>query len=110
MSAWASAQQEWTPEDVRQAAREAQHSREITCIFAAEVGGGGFNPYVVHSDPRIIGPGGLATFGLLPQFRSRGYDDPFNPYQVAAYIDAVIDGGGGSAWPYLLSSLDTGRC
>ena len=109
-AAWASAQQQWTPDDVREAAREARHSREITCIFTVEVGGHGFNPYTPHGDAGVIGPGGLSSFGLLPQFQSRGYDDPYNPYQVASYIDSVLDEGRGGNWPYLKAWLDAGRC
>jgi len=105
-----SAQQLWTSDDVRQAAVSARHSREIMCIFMVEIGGSGFNPYTPHADSRIVGPGGLSSVGLMPQFRTRGYDDPINPYQVAAYIDSVLDDGGGGNWPYLKSWIDTGRC
>ena len=109
-AAWASAQQQWTPDDVREAAREARHSREVMCIFAVEIGGHGFNPYTPHADAGVIGPGGLSSAGLLPQFRSRGYDDPYNPYEVATYIDSVLDQGGAGNWPYLRAWLDAGRC
>ena len=37
----ASAQQIWTADDVRQAAINARHTREIMCIFTVEIGGGG---------------------------------------------------------------------
>jgi len=106
----ASAQQQWTSDDVRQAAREARHQREVTCIFTVEVGGAGFNPYTPHGDAGVVGPGGLSASGLLPHFRSRGYDDPFNPYQVATYIDTAIDEGRGGNWPYLRTWLEAGRC
>jgi hypothetical protein len=75
-----------------------------------EVGGLGFNPYAPHSDPAIVGPGGLSASGLLPHFRSRGFDDPYNPYQVSTYIDSALDDGRGSNWPYLRSLIESGRC
>ena len=107
---WAWAQQQWTSDDVRQAARNARHVREVTCIFTVEVGGSGFNPYTPHSDDRIVGPGGLSSVGLLSQFRTRGYDDPYSPYEVAAFIDTVLDDGNGGNWPYLKTWIETGRC
>lgn len=100
---------------MKQAAQEARHSREITCIFRAEVGGYGFDPYVPHTDAGVFGPGGLATYGLLPEFTrwtaARGEDpNRYSPYQVARYIDWVLDEGRGRNWPYLASWLASGRC
>lgn len=100
----------WTAVDVHQAADTARHSREVTCIFQAEIGGVGFNPYAPHGDERIYGPGGLASNGLLPQFTAWGYEDRYDPYEVAEYIDRVLDEGRGQNWPYLSGRLRSGAC
>jgi hypothetical protein len=46
-----------------------------------------------HGDGRTFGPGGLAEYGLLPEFYRRSFSDPFNPFQVADYLDGVADDG-----------------
>jgi hypothetical protein len=102
--------QGFTAEDVHEAARQARNQREVTCIFRAEIGGVHYNPYAPHSDPLNQGPGGLRTNGLMPQFYAWGYIDHYNPYEVADYIDRVIDQGRHSNWPYLRSYLNSGRC
>lgn len=104
------ATQTFTPDDVHTAALQSAHPREIACIFKAEIGGVGYNPYAVHSDPANQGPGGLRTNGLLPQFRAWGYTDHYDPYQVAEYIDRVLAEQRHSNWPYLRSYLNDGRC
>lgn len=105
-----SQQPAWTPDDVRAAGAQARHAREVTCIFRAEVGGVGWDPYARHTDAGVFGPGGLATYGLLPQFFAYGYEDRYSPYEVADYIDRVLDDGRGSNWPYLRGYLASGRC
>lgn len=108
--------QVWTAEDVHIAAADSQHSREVTCIFKHEIGGVGYNPYAIHSDPNVYGPGGLASFGLLNEFTRftsarNEIADRYNPYQVANYIDYVLDTPSRqSNWPYLRTALATGRC
>lgn len=103
-------EQRWTADDVRAAMAQAQHPRELRCIFTAEIGGVGFNPYAVHGDAGVYGPGGLATYGLLPQFYAYGYGDRYSPYEVADYIDQVLDEGRGGNWPYLRGRLASGVC
>lgn len=90
----------FSPDDVLAAARQARHP-QVATIFRFEIGGFGYDPYVQHSDHRCFGPGGLCSYGLLPDFRNRGYQDPHNPYAVAEYIDGVLDRGGYRNWPYL---------
>lgn len=83
----------WTRDDVLVASSQARHSAAIACIFRYEVGGVGYDPYAIHMDSRVYGPGGLAAFGLLPEFNRRGFTDPYSPYEVAAYLDQVADEG-----------------
>ena len=93
--------QSFTSDDVHAAAAEARHSATVTRIFRTEIGGVGYNPYAPHSDSRVVGPGGLCSCGLLGEFTRRGYTDPHDPYQVAAYIDQVLDEGRACNWRYL---------
>ena len=63
-----------------------------------------------HGDAGVVGPGGLASFGLRPQFYAWDFTDPHNPYQVAEYIDRVLDEGRHENWPYLRARLTNGQC
>lgn len=98
----------YTPQDVHAAAASSRHPSTISCIFKKEVGGYGYDPYVTHGQAGVYGPAGLASFGLLPDFNRRGYTDVNNPYQVAAYVDIILDQPGGYRnWPYLSSNSST---
>ena len=91
----------FTSDDVHAAAAGAKHSATVTRIFRTEIGGVGYNPYAPHSDSRVVGPGGLCSCGSLGELTRRGFTDPYDPYQVAAYIDQVLDEGRAHNWPYL---------
>lgn len=87
--------------DVLEAPIGLKHEATITRIFRTEIGGHYYNPYVIHSDTRCVGPGGLCSFGLLPEYYRRGYTDPHNPYDVAEYINWVLENNRACNWPYL---------
>lgn len=91
----------FTPDDVHQAASSSRHPSTMSLIFRLEIGGVGYDPYATHSDSRCVGPGALCSFGLLGEFGRRGFTDPHSPYQVARYIDQVLDEGRACNWPYL---------
>lgn len=91
----------FTPDDVHQAASTSRHPSTMSLIFRLEIGGVGYDPYATHSDSRCVGPGALCSFGLLGEFGRRGFTDPHSPYQVARYIDQVLDEGRACNWAYL---------
>lgn len=87
--------------DVHLAPEGLKHETTIRYIFQREIGGVRYDPYALHTNRQCYGPGGLCEFGLLPEFHRRGYIDRYNPYEVALYIDSVLEEGRHSNWPYL---------
>ncbi len=106
---------EFSVEDGYKAAEQA--SLQVKCTIKYEAGGGrldhGYPPY----DPYILdgpdvenafnyGIGQLAIDGKLPEFFRLGYTNPFNPYQVVAYMNDAFVRQQTWAW----SPMNQGLC
>lgn len=99
----------WTADDVLQ--RIASASAQVQCIVGYEVGRGVTRDGLVYEpyDPYMpggfgeIGPGQLASFGLLDEFhrwaRARGWGpDPYDPHQIVAFMEVKLAEGEAAKW------------
>lgn len=105
--------QEFTVSDGLKAVEQA--SPQVACTISYEANKTkyfeAYDPYILDGpDLRHAFNIGIGQFaikdGKLPEFFSLGYDNPFNPYQVVAYMNDALARKQGWAW----SPINQGLC
>jgi hypothetical protein len=92
----------YTRDDTYQALYDAAHANGVAHarlyrIVACETGYT-FNPYSVGDRGQSLGAAQLHRRGRLGDFYSRGYSDPFNPYEAIDYLAVSINEGDARYW------------
>ena len=84
--------------------RVASASARAQCIVRYEVGGSGYDPYVVGGQGEQ-GPVQLHPRGKLVTFYAAGWTNPQDPDQAISFLEAQLLAGQAEAWSPVLLGL-----